>query len=246
MKQKLKLLLLPILVLSLTACGTSEKENIKTPVKKDNLKAAIEKTNKVQNYHMDYKFDMAVKSEGMEMEVPMSMAFDVDPKSKVNKLELTMEILGIKVSTTSLMDMKNNIMYTKDPEDENKWTKEKLEQNLNSDKIGKYSKATKIDSTEEEDHYQITMAPQEFQTKLSALESNEMTLSKDVIADIYIDKKTNYVTKIIVDLKDSVKPENDGTEYTKLTLSMTLSNFDNVTVDPIDQKIIDNAVESED
>lgn len=251
MKQKLKLLLLPILVLSLTACGTSEKENVKTPVKKDNLKAAIEKTNKVQNYHMDYKIDMGVKSEGMEMEVPINMAFDIDQKSQVTKLELTMQMFGFKVSTTSLMDMKNNIMYTKDLEDENKWTKEKMEQNLDPNKLGNYSKATKIDSTEEEDHYQITITPQEFQKNLAALESNESNLngiviSKDVVADVYINKKTNYVTKMEADLKDYVKLEDDSVEYTKLKFSMTFSNFNNVTVDPIDQKIIDNAVESED
>lgn len=246
MKNKLKLLLLPILVLSLTACGPKSD----SPKGEESLKTAIEKTNKAKSFHMDYKIDMGAKSEGVEMEVPIAIGLDMDQKSNVAKLELSMSVLGMNISTTSFMDLKNNIMYTKQIGEEDSWTKQTLTNGYNSNMLGTYTKASKKDDTKDEYHYEVTISPEDFQKNLELLQTSGnstdgLSLTKDVTMNVYVDKKTNYITKLEADLKDSVKLDDEDVEYTKLKFTVTYKDFDKVTVDAIDSSIIENAKSEE-
>lgn len=237
MKNKLKLLLLPLIVFGLTACGTS----------KEGLEGAIEKTNSAKSYHMDYAIDMGIKSSGIEMEVPIKMGMDMDTKTKLAKMNMKMTMFGINVDINGYADLKNNIMYMENASEEDSWTKQEL-QNMSTQPIGKYSNATKKDSTKEEDHYQVTVTPEEFQKNLSLLgesgTTDGMNLTKDVTLDIYVNKKTNYISKMEADLKDAIELEED-VEYSKLKFTITFSEFNKVSVKEIDKSIIDKAVAAE-
>lgn len=235
MKSKLKLLLLPLIVFGLTACNN----------KKADLESAIEKTNKAKSYHVDYVIDMGIKSSGIEMEVPIKMGMDMDTKTQVAKMNMNMSMFGVNVDMNGYVDLKNNIMYMENIEEEGSWTKQKM-QNMTTNPVGKYSKVTKKDSTKEEDHYEATVTPEEFQKNLSLLgesgTTDGMKLTKNVILDIYVNKKSNYVTKMEADLKDAIELE-ENVEYSKLKFTMTFSDFDKVSVKEIDKSIIDKAVE---
>lgn len=236
MKNKLKLLLLPLLILGLTACGTTKQHDYKT---------AYDKTNDVKSLHVNYKIDMAVKSEGTTVEMPIVMDMDLDSNTKLAKAALSMKFLGVDVTVNEYLDMNNNLIYVESLEEDTPWTKQKMESFDTSKMIGSYKEAKKIDETDTEYHYQSTVTPKEFAQNLSLFGdmANDVALTKDVVVDIYINKKDNYITRIEADMKQAIEIEE--AEYTKLKFIITLSNFDKVSVKSIDQSIIDSAVEAE-
>ena len=66
---------------------------------------------------------MSIKSSGIEMNAPMSISMDLDGNKELGSMEMTISILGMKMTSTSFLDMKNNITYEKAP-GTSYWTKE--------------------------------------------------------------------------------------------------------------------------
>lgn len=247
MMKKLKLLLLPIMILSLTACGTktdtknndNQTNNNTTP---NELQAMAEKINSAKSVHLDYKIDMAFKSEGIEMEMPVSMSMDLDNETKLAKAAVTVSILGMNITVNEYMDLTNNIMYLEDPEN-GTWTKQKTSPMSTSDMIASFANAKKVDDNDNEYHYQATVTPNDFQNNLSLAGSTTdgLSLNKDVIVNIYVSKSDDEI-RMEADLTDSIELEED-VEYTTLKFTMAFNNLNNAGVKEIDQSIIDNAVE---
>lgn len=237
MKKKLKLLVLPLIIFGLTACGANKQD----------LQTAINNTNKAKSYHVVYKIDMGISSEGMSIEVPITLSMDMDLNTKLAKAVMTMKFLGIDATVNEYMDLKNNIIYVENLDETNSWNKQKMDSIDTSKAIGDIKGAKFIDETDEEYHYQAKVTPEDFQKNLELMGSDTtegITLVKDATIDIYVNKKDNYISKWEADLKDVIESEED-VEYTKLKFSISISDLNKVSVKSIDQSIIDNAKETE-
>ncbi len=70
----------------------------------------------------------------------------------------------------------------------------------------------------------------------------EYQIEKDVVIDAYIDKESNYITKIVMDLKDVMTVEED-VELTSATITITIYDFDKVGTITIPEEVIQNAQE---
>ncbi len=245
--RKFKLLLLPLLILSLTACNKSPEETFYD---------AYNKTKELESLHLDFDIDMSIKSSGIEMNAPMSISMDLDGNKELGSMEMTISILGMKMTSTSFLDMKNNITYEKAP-GTSYWTKE-INSDNNSDIEFNYANIKKIEEKNNEIHYQIMVSKEDLEKIFSttdledALETSSFHVSKDIEADIYIDKQNSYISRMEADLTGAITTDTNGCidkecdlEYTKLKISMSLSNYNNVTVNDIGEDIIQNAIDKE-
>lgn len=103
--KKIAVLLL-VGVFLLTGCG-----------KKDPFKTAQEKMRNLDNYHMTMNMTLGMKSSGIEMEIPVTMEMDADEKNKMAKMETSVSFFGMKMTTESYLDSrdeKKTIAYEKD------------------------------------------------------------------------------------------------------------------------------------
>ena len=83
-----------------------------------------------------------------------------------------------------------------------------------------YSNLKEIDENKTEYHYQVL---------LPASSLSLFNYKKDFIVDIYIDKKTNYISKIEADIIDGVELINEEIiEYKNLTFVITYSQYNEI------------------
>lgn len=254
MKTKLKLLLIPFLVLALTACG-------KTPEERFN--DALAKTDQLDSAHMDCKLNLAIKTQGVQVELPITIASDIDNKSSLSYMKLSMSLLGMDISVEEYVDSKNLITYSKT---DDVWIKEKLEDKefdlLKEFDIYSYTKLEEIkDKTQNDEYfYQVTYSKDMLMDLIKKLfeeqseDSEDMfnldnfKLNSDVVFDFYVDKKTGYLTKVKSDLKElvSVSTEEDAeVEITTFDIECNYSNFNKTNVTEIPKEVIDGALDSE-
>lgn len=237
MKNKLKLLLLPVILIGLTAC--SKNENY--------LEKAFKNMDELKSYHTTLTLEIGMESQGISIEIPSKGESDVDLINQVSKTITSTTFLGVTSIETEYTDLKSHITYKQNSENPTQWYKEK-ESNSNNDSDFPFDveKFKKIGSTEKEIHYQITLTPDELKEGFNSFEDNEiMSVKKDTILNIYIDKHNKLVSKVEVDLSNAIEMENTDIKITKASFSAIYSNFNNVSLSPIDQSIIDNAIEVE-
>lgn len=214
--------------------------------------------NELDNYHMDVKMSMVMKSEGVELTIPISIGSNVDNKDKIASLETSVEMFGFKVTTEGYMDYTNDketIVYTKSTEEGNIWEKEvKSNENGNeSDIIGIYNiitNGTKITKKESNDknilYYQISVSKEDGEKLLSSNEAGEFSedvnLKDDIIVDVYIDKKEKLLQRIYVDFSKFMEVTEEDVEISKLDFEVTFDKYNKVGTVQIPEEVIKNAV----
>lgn len=255
--KSLKKLLAVFLVsaVCLTGCG-KEKSAIEV------LNDASDKMSKLDNYGMKIDMEMSAKSEGIEMDIPMSIDAKVDEKNKTMHMDLTVSVLGIKVNTESYADYtdgKKVTTYTKDVTTE-EWSKteQENEDGLDSEiAVDIIKAATKIEKgkTEEKDVtlYQLTIEKDKMNEllsdSLSSLGTEDMTeevaVSKDVVVDIYVNKD-GYISKLVMDLSDVVSATaEEEVEFTKFVMTIAFDEFNKVGEIKIPEDVVKNATLTE-
>lgn len=211
--------------------------------------------NKLENYEMNMTLNMGIKSEGVEMTIPISISSNVDEKNKKATMDTTLEMMGFKVTTESYLDMTGDktITYTKSVSDE-EWTKsESDEQDISkmSDIIKAGTKVVKK-STKEKDviYYQVTVSKENMEKYMKEMGDTEdltgtVEFNGDVVMDVYISKDKKYLKKIYIDFSKFVKIEDDEAEMTEFNLEISFDKFNKVGTVEIPKDVIDNAVEED-
>lgn len=244
----------------LTGCGKQENAT-------EVLDASRKKMNELSNYAMKMEMNMGIKAEGMEMTIPVTIDAKIDDKSGISQINTTTSMLGMSFSTegyTQIVDGKT-ITYSKgsyELDGEQIWTKETSDQTANYKQFllitESSSKVEKKKSDDKNaDYYQVTISKEKMKS-LMAESSNLMgdsmdlgdgyDIQNDVVIGIYVDKESQYITKLSMDLKDvlSIEGMEAGTELTEFNFTLTFSEFDQVGTLTIPEEVITNAQEESD
>ena len=236
---KFKLLLLPLLLLSLTGCFRTPEEKVQD---------AFTKTDEASSAHTDMNINIGMKSEGIEIEIPVVISADIDNKTELAEMDLSVSIFGMKVSTKMYLDMKNNISYS---QEEDTWVKSvETDTVLPTTANFTFTNVEEQESTEKEYVYKVTISKETFMNMMgsletTALEDESYEFINDVVLDIYVDKSTGYVTRIYTDLQDAVKYDAEDVEITSFNMEIIYSNFDKVSVTEIPEEVVENAIDKE-
>lgn len=211
---------------------------------------------KLDNYEMTMTLNMGVKSEGVEMTIPINVSANVDEKNKTASMDTTIEMMGFKVTTESYLDMTGDktITYTKSVSDDDEWTKsENDSQDISgiSSIIKAGTKVTKKDTKEKDViYYQVTVSKETMEKYMKEMGDTEdltetVEFNDDVVMDVYISKDKKYLKKIYIDFSKFVKIEDEDAEMTEFNLEISFDKFNKVGDIKIPQEVIDNAVEED-
>ncbi len=215
----------------------------------------------LSNYALKFQMNLGVKMEGMEMTIPYIIDAKYDEKSKIGIMNTSVKIMGIDFSTnvyTQTIDGKT-ITYTRENEEEAEegiWLK-KIEDSQSSnqlfDSIAEKIKKIKQKKSNDKhtDYYQVTIDKEQMQSLLnqssrftkSSINTTYYEIVRDVIVDLYVDKNTNYITKICMDLKDAIQLDENEAEVSMFTIILTFSEFNNVGTLTIPEEVIQNAID---
>lgn len=247
MRKSKWLVALLVSVIALTGCGKTE--NVE-----DVINTAGQKMRDLSNYAMKMEMNVGIKASGLEMTVPMTIDAKIDVKSETAQMNMAIEMMGMKMSTEGYVQTEEGktTTYTKEMMGDT-WTKE-----YSDDKTGfndvmmiadNFSKIEKKKSNDKSANcYKATISKDKMDSFLSAMSTDNMegySIEKDVVIDVYVDKKSNYITKLVMDLKDVMEADEE-VEITAATITITFSDFDQVGTITIPEEVITNAVEESD
>ena len=259
MKKSKWLAALLISVLALTGCGKTEENASEV------LDTARKQMNELSNYSMKMEMKMGLKAEGMTMEVPVVVDAQIDEKSGTAKMTTTASMFGMEFSTegyTQVVDGKT-ITYTKgnfELEGEQVWTKETSDEPAGYGEFVAITEyGTKVEKKKSDDknanHYQITISKdkmKELMSESSSLMGDGMDLSdydikNDVIVDVYVEKNSNNITKLSMDLKEVISLEDMEVEMeiSDCMLTFTFSEFYKVGTITIPEDVTTNAIDQD-
>ena len=247
----LSILLLSIIFI--VGCGSNPKKNLET---------AFNKMHKLNSFAMDFKANINTD----DLSLPIKVTGLVNTENKVSHLEVSLSISGEKSKTDLYLDssIENQITtYYQEQYDveELTWKKSTFDITENNTyiDISKFTEildnATSVETVKSEDKnsikYQITVSAKEL-NKLIAEETDElkdivgtfnMNTENNLFIDVYVEKKSGYITKIYTDLSDLIVLEDD--ESPKFIININFSKFNDVGEIEIPVEIIKNAVENE-
>lgn len=210
----------------------------------------------LDNYEMKMTLNMGVKSEGVEMSIPINISANVDEKNKKASMDTTIEMMGFKVTTESYLDMTDDetITYTKSVSDDDVWTKStsKNQDISNISKIIEAGTNVTKKSTKEKDviYYQVTVTKEIMEKYMKEMGDTEdladsVEINDDVVMDVYISKDKKYLKKIYIDFSKFTKIEDEEAEMTEFNLEISFDKFNEVGNVEIPKEVIDNAKEED-
>lgn len=252
----LKIVIPFLLVIVASVCIFNTPGNI--------LSRATKKMSKLNSYQMVVDFTMGMKSQGIEMEVPITVDTSYNSKSKAAKMDVSVTFFGMKVTNEGYVDYKNKkkvITYLKDSY--GNWAKDENEKSIDSkiaiDFIDVASKPKKVKSNDKNlYHYQMTIKKDKMLELMKSsaeliggsadMEVTELDYEfiKDIVFDIYVNKKSKYITRIVMDLTNSIKMNSDeaaDAEITKYTMEFKFDKFNTVEEIKIPEDVLKNAVD---
>ncbi len=260
MKKSKWLAALLVSVFALTGCGSKNDSNASEVLDK-----ARKQMNELSNYSMKMEMKMGIKAEGMTMEIPVVVDAKIDAKSKTGKMTTTASMFGMESTTegyTQVVDGKT-ITYSKgnyEFDGEQVWVKETSEDETNYNEFVAITEfGTKVEKKKSDDknadYYQLTISKEKMKELMSESSSlmgdmdfESADIKNDVVLDIYVDKKSNYITKLSMDLKDVISMEDMevAMEISECSLTFTFGDFDKVGTITIPEDVITNAIDQSD
>lgn len=259
--KKLKYLVAAFFIGAVTLTGCGKKETLKP---EDAIKKAQDTMKTAENYKMDMSIDVGVKGEGLTLDVNMKLDGTVDVKNGKSKLTMSASLLGEKIETEMYVDSKSEegkvISYSKNEDDT--WTKTVSETEESTDvsealmsiiSSGDNIKSVKADN-KDVNTYEITLSADKLASLMemagtSDISSIDTSIFKgDVVLKINIDKKTNNITMLYMDMKElltsAVNSDSDiEIEISKAEFTINFTDFNNAGSVTIPSDIIENADE---
>lgn len=247
MKNKKWLLVVISCMALLTGCNKSLSP-------KETILKASGNVGSINNVAMKVTMNVGVKSEGIEMAMPVVIDAKIDNKNQTTKMAMGMELFGFKVNVDSYTKVTDDeiINYTKDMKT-NTWTK-KVQKSSDKNKsevkdfatiIEKGTKFEKVKSSDKNTiEYKVIIDKETFNELMknnSELNDSNLKITKDIEYNIQIDSKTNQLKRIYCNLLDNIDKTED-VEYTKLDLEILLTDYNKVGDVKIPEDIIKNAI----
>lgn len=227
-----------VTMLVVTGCGGSSNG-------KEILDEALENMKKVDKASMAVELNMGNEQYSMNMKVEG----DFDEKSGNAYFKTSASIFGMNIATESYTIEKDNKVYTYTSEDGKTWYYN-VEDASNSNSMtdlgaatkyaGDYKSVKKVKS-DIKDHtkLEVTIAKDTMNKLMSEAEDTEsLKITKDLVMFVYV--KDGYVTKISMDLTEVIDSE-DMAGLTKYSMSITMSNHNNISDIKVPESVIDSA-----
>ncbi len=250
MKLKKIGIMLCVVLLLVVGCGKKEL----TP--QEVFDEAIKKMETLENASFKMNVEVAAVSEGESQSISVAIDGKIDDKNKMTDMTLDLDLGGISIATqvyTEEVDG-NTITYTKDVMGDGytkttEPTDSSLDVDFNevADFFNGKREITKVKSDIDKlDKYEVKITKDDFQEifgSVSEILDEDMSgieIKNDLVADIYINEE-GYMTKVVIDMKDVIG-EIEGVEYTKLSLTIELTDINKTTV-TIPDDVRNNAVE---
>lgn len=253
MKKTKGFIALLVSVCILTGCGKNEDST-------EILKASEKKMNELSSYAMKMEMTLGMKAEGMELTVPIVADIKVDEKSGNSQMKTSTKMMGQEIATegyAQILDGKTTT-YTKgtyELDGEKIWMKETNDEKTDyMEFVSIIKNNTKIQKKKSDDKkanlYQITVSKDQMKELLKnsssvmgEMDAESADIKGDVVVDVYVDKSSDYITKIVMDLKDTISMEEEDVEMeiTSYTISITFSEFNKVGTITIPEEVINTA-----
>lgn len=259
--KKLKYLVAAFFIGAVTLTGCGKKETLKP---EDAIKKAQDTMKTAENYNMDMSIDVGFKGQGLTLDVNMKLDGTIDVKNGKSKLTMSVSFLGDKNKTEMYVDSKSEegkvISYSKDEDDI--WTKKVAETEENTDvsdalmsiiNSGDNIKSVKSDN-KDVNTYEITLSADKLVNLMEMAGTSDISsvntdnLKGDVVLKINIDKKTNNITMLYMDMKElltsAVNSDTDiEIEISKAEFTINFKDFNNAGTVTIPSDVIENADE---
>ena len=230
-KNVLKSLILPVISLLLvTGCGDKE----------DHFETAKKNMQELKSYSMNIDVEMSMNMGGITINLPITLNSDVDVTNKMSKMEVSGELAGNSLSSTTYIDGSDaNRVIQYSSRDNTTW--EVTEVKDNNNQVNNLVNPNNIKEIKSDDKdYYIYEATLD-KDKMSGIMDNDLAdnnmmgsidITNNIVFKYYINKKTKYVEKIVAELIDimNVTDEESGQEVklTKLNFEIKFTNFNEV------------------
>lgn len=221
--KKIKLLVLPLFMfVLLSGC---EKATIKDTQKK---------MSSLDNYSMNMRMDIKIKVSDQEVSMPIKINSKIDKKNKISYSKVTSFQGNNQISREVYSDTSKSGILTLYSKDNDSWIKKekdsKSQANLMNiqELIAQSTKSKKIESSDKNTiHYEVTIDKETFKESLLSVEntSNIFDIVDDVTMEVYVEKDTNYMSKIYADVNKSVKAKIENANLTQFTMEVYFSNY---------------------
>ena len=253
MKKKFYGIIVTALLLLVTGCGAKTPEEV--------IQTASDNMDKLENYNMKIKVEMAVSSEGETMEMNMTLDGDVDEKNNTMKMKLGMDFAGFAISSDSYTITKDGktTTYTKDM-DSDEWTKETEEEMETTETVSNISDIlTNAKSIEEKEideknkkAYIITISKEESEELFNSMgsasedmEGSDLGINGDVKLEVVVDTEKYYIESLTMDFLEAMEQE-EGMTYDKMLMTFEFSKFNEVGEVKVPEAIVNSAKEESD
>ena len=194
------------------------------------LSKAIQKTANLNRYHIDYNIETTIKMKGGKIEFSIDQKMDIDNTTKISYIEANISFMDNKLLYKQYIDERFMKKYYQSNDE--KWYEDFASPKKLMIELKDYSNLKEIDENKTEYHYQVLLPASSLSLdNLIFYHENNIIFNykKDFIVDIYIDKKTNYISKIEADIIDGVELINEEIiEYKNLTFVITYSQYNEI------------------
>lgn len=208
--------------------SNSNNNNSNTKTSNSNNKDIV---TKYDNYNIDIDLSMEVSG----MSVDASFTGTVDQKNQVEYLKMSMNMLGMNMSSETYTDLKNGITYTSEPLT-GSWIKETgasqmvdLDEFLNE--LKNMKNVEKIDN----DHFKIKITSEDIKGMLDASDVDLNSFDGEISADVFTNN--GFIEEIKYDFG------NISEELGTFKMNIKLSNYNKAGSITIPEEVIKSATE---
>ncbi len=237
MKKVLGLFALFICILTLTGCDQKFDFNV-----------AKEKTTKdLKSVAMKMTMDLEMKQGNTTIAMPTTMNMDVDYVSNVAKMDVTVSVLGYTTTVNAYSKKEGEKTITYTDQGDGVWYKseEKVAGYMDMlDSLDNVAKVEQVDSDDKNCYmYNITLNKEEYSKLIEGMDGVEnISVDGNVTIKAYVDKKSEYITKMIADFTDTFKTNTEA-NISKYIFTIEYSKINEVGSVTIPQNIIDSAID---
>lgn len=262
--KKLRYLVAALFIGAVTLTGCGKKETLKP---EDAIKKAQDTMKTAENYKIDMSVDAGIKTQGMSFDINLKLDGQIDVKNGKFKMTMSTSFLGEDINAEMYVDSKNEegkiISYTKD--EDGTWTKTitdiKEDTDVSNAMMSIINLGDNIKSVKSDDKnvntYETTISAEQLASLMEMAAEEDVSsidtsmLKGNVVLRISIDKKTNNITTLYVDMKElltSALATNSDIEmeFSKAEFTINFVDVNKAGDVTIPSDVIENAVDVSD
>ena len=211
----------------------NDKVNTKDNSDKNNNKSDNSKNFETKYDNYNITVDLSMEASGMSVDA--SFTGTVDQKNQVEYLKMSMNMLGMNMSSETYTDLKNGITYTSEPLT-GSWIKETgASQMVDLDEFLNELKNMKNVEKVDNNHFKIKITNEDIKGMLDASDVNLNDFGGEISADVFTNN--GYIEEIKYDFG------NISEELGTFKMNIKLSNYNKAGSITIPDEVIEKATE---